>query len=147
MINSLKCIGTNIMLDTCAKKRWRKEVSNTTITSIFIQKKIERLLAKKCILFYGTLVFNVLYRVCSSHTTFVGLLYLRRGKSKNVNTGYKIKTTECLNLHIESESHHVSIQITLCIFSQLNNIQKYFYLVFSYVIFIIIMFASTIFNP
>lgn len=132
------------------RKKKVKELRRCQIQQLQVflyKKKIERLLAKKCILFYGTLVFNVLYRDCSSHTTFVGLLYFRRGKSKNVNTGYKIKTTECLNLHIESESHHASIQITLCIFSQLNNIHKYFYLVFSYVIFIIIMFASTIFNP
>ena len=104
------------------------------------------LLAKKGVVFYGVLVFNVLCRSCSSHTTFVELLYLGKDKLKKVYIGYKVKTTECLNLHIESK-YHVSVQILLYISSQINNIHKYFYLVFSCIISIIIVFAPTISNP
>ena len=83
------------------------------------------LLAKKGIVFLWSLVFNVLCRSCSNHTTFVELLYLGKDKSKKVYIGYKVKTTECLNLHIESK-YHASVQILLYISSQINNIHKYF---------------------
>ena len=53
-------------------------------------KKIERFLARKGVLSNGDLGLNTLCRSHSSHTTLVGLLYLRGDKSKKVCTGYKV---------------------------------------------------------
>ena len=53
-------------------------------------KKIERFLARKGVLSGGALGLNTLCRGCSSHTTFVRLLYLGEDKSKKVCTGYKV---------------------------------------------------------
>ena len=44
----------------------------------------------KGVLFGGVLGLNALCRDYFSHTTLVGLLYLRGDKSENVCTGYKI---------------------------------------------------------
>ena len=105
-------------------------------------KKIERFLAKKGVLSSGVLGLNTLGRSCSSHTTFVGLLYPRGDKSEKVYTSYKVQPTKALNLLQESKCR-TSVQIGLCNFSlQINNIQKY-YLVSFCVISIIIVFAPT----
>ena len=53
-------------------------------------QKIERLLARKGVLSGGALGLNTLCRGCSSHTTLVGLLYLRGDKLETVCTGYKV---------------------------------------------------------
>ena len=53
-------------------------------------QKIERLLARKGVLFGGALGLNTLCRSCSSHTTLVGLLYPGGDKSEMVCTGYKV---------------------------------------------------------
>ena len=57
---------------------------------LYSKKKIERFLANKGIFSGGALDLNTLYRSCSSHTTFVGLLYFERDKSDKVCTSYKI---------------------------------------------------------
>ena len=53
------------------------------------KEKIERFLARKGVLSGGALGLNTLCRGCSSHTTFVGLLYPRGDKLENVCTDYK----------------------------------------------------------
>ena len=53
-------------------------------------KKIEKFLAKKGVLSSGVLGLNTLGRSCSSHTTFVGLLYPSGDKSEKVYTSYKV---------------------------------------------------------
>ena len=77
-------------------------------------KKIERFFAKKSVLFYGVLGLNTLCRGCSSHMTFVGLLYPRGHKLEKVCTGYKVLPVKGLNFLKESECR-ASIQIMLCI--------------------------------
>ena len=54
---------------------------------------MERFLARKGVLSGGAIGLNILCRGCSSHTTLVGLLYLREDKSKKVYTGYKVYPT------------------------------------------------------
>ena len=106
-------------------------------------QKIERLLARKGVLFGGVLGLNTLCRSCSSHTTLVGLLYPGGDKSEKVYTGYKIQLTRVLNLLKESECR-ASVQIVLCNFLfYVNNIKKY-YSISHCVISIIIVFASTV---
>ena len=61
VINGLKCIVSYIGLDTCARGSWRVEVSKLEMNQ--------------------ALGLNTLCRGCSSHTTFVGLLYLGGDKS------------------------------------------------------------------
>ena len=57
---------------------------------IHTKKKIERFLARKGVLSGGALGLNTLCRDCSSHTTFVGLLYPGGDKSEKVCTGYEV---------------------------------------------------------
>ena len=122
VINGLKCIVSDIRLDTCARGRWRVEVSKLEMNQ--------------------PLGSSYLCRGCSSHTTLVGLLYPGGDKSKKVCTGYKVYPTKGLNLLKESECR-ASVQIVLCnSFIYTNNIQKY-YLVSRCVIFIIIVIAPT----
>ena len=105
-------------------------------------KKIERLFAKKGVLFYGALGLNTLCRDCSSHMTFVRLLYPKGDKLEKVCIGYKVQPTKGLNFLKESECRN-SVQITLCIsYLQINNILKYYSVSFC-VISIIIVFAPT----
>ena len=44
----------------------------------------------KGVIFGGVLGLNTLCKGCSSHITFVGLLYPGGDKSKTVCTGYKV---------------------------------------------------------
>ena len=53
-------------------------------------QKIERLLARKDVLFSGALGLNTLCGGCFSCTILVGLLYLGGDKSEKVYTGYKV---------------------------------------------------------
>ena len=55
-----------------------------------LKKKKKRFLASKGVFFGGALGLNALCRGYSSHTTFVGLLYLEGDKSEKVCTSYKI---------------------------------------------------------
>ena len=57
---------------------------------LLYSKKNIRFLANKGIFSGGVLDLNTLYRSCSSHTIFVGLLYFERDKSEKVCTGYKV---------------------------------------------------------
>ena len=57
---------------------------------LLYSKKNRRFLANKGIFSGGVLDLNTLYKSCSSQTTFVGLLYFERDKSKKVCTGYKV---------------------------------------------------------
>ena len=88
---------------------------------------------------------NTLCKSCSSHTTFVGLLYPKGDKSEKVCIGYEVWPTKGLNLFKESECR-VSVQIVLCnSFLYTNNIQKY-YSVSRCVISIIIVITPTLTN-
>ena len=60
------------------------------VTAKKYTKKIERFLARKGVLSSGALGLNTLCRGSLSHTTFVGLLYIRGDKSETVCTGYKV---------------------------------------------------------
>ena len=60
------------------------------VTAKKYTKKIERFFAKKGVLFYRVLGLNTLCKGCSSHTTFVRLLYPRGDKLEKVCTGYKV---------------------------------------------------------
>ena len=105
-------------------------------------KKIERFFAKKGVLFYGVLGMNTLCKGCSSHTTFVRLLYPKGDKLEKVCTGYKVQPSKGLNFLKESECR-ASVQIMLCIsYLQINNILKHYSVSFC-VISIIIVFAQT----
>ena len=59
------------------------------------------------------------------------------GKLENVSTGYKDQSTQCLNLLKENECR-ISVQIVLCIFSQINNTQKYF-IQFFFMLFLLLL--------
>ena len=108
-------------------------------------KKIERLFAKKGVLFYGALGLNTLCRGCSIHTKLVRLLYRKGDKSEKVCIGYKVQPTKRLNLLKESECC-ASVQIVLCnFFLYINNIKKY-YSVSRCIISIIIVFAPAQIN-
>ena len=101
VINGLKCIVSDIGLDTCTRGRWRVEViepinrliqtqSKPLQHTIHTKKKIERFLARKGVLSGGALGLNTLCRGCSSHTTLVGLLFPGGDKSEKLCTGYKV---------------------------------------------------------
>ena len=72
VINGVKCIVSDIGLDTCARGKWRVEVS------------------RKGVLSGGVLGLNTLCKGCSSHTTLVGLLYPGGDKSEKICTGYEV---------------------------------------------------------
>ena len=69
VINGLIWIESYIGLDTCARGRWRVEVSKMEMN----KKKIERFLTMKGVLSSGVLDLNILCKGCSSHTTLIGL--------------------------------------------------------------------------
>ena len=76
-------------------------------------------MANKGIFSGRALDLNTLYRSCSSHTTFVGLLYFGGDKLEKVYTGYNVQPTKGLNLFKESECHAL-VQIVLCNIFALN---------------------------
>ena len=96
VINELKCIVSDIGLDTCARgpiepiNRLIQAQSKLQQHTIHTKKKIERFLARKGVLSGGALGLNTLCRSCSSHTTLVGLLYPGGDKSEKVCTDYKV---------------------------------------------------------
>ena len=85
VINGLKCIVSDIGLDTCARGRWRVEVSKLEMNQLLGSSYLTAHSLSS-----GGLGLNTLYRGCSSHTTLVGLLYHGGDKSKKVCIGYEV---------------------------------------------------------